>query len=284
MRSGVPSLTARSAAAHRAAHQVIEGGRVFTDPLAIRLLGESAADIAREARAHPERRLMRLFIAARSRFAEDALDAAVAAGVRQLVVLGAGLDTYAYRNPHSAVGLTVFEVDHPSTQAWKRERLAAAGIDPPSSLTFVPVDFARRTLTAGLRVAGFDPHRPSFFSWLGVVPYLTRENVFATLRSVAELPGGAEIVFDYGDPPSALPPDQRAAHDARAARVAALGEPWLTYFEADQLAADLRDSGFTTVEDLGRSALAARYFGAPADAPRQPGAHVVRAASPTRHR
>ncbi|QHC26750.1 SAM-dependent methyltransferase [Streptomyces sp. GS7] len=284
MRSGSPSRTARSAAVHRAAHQVIEGGRVFTDPLAIRLLGESPADIAGEARAHPERRLIRLFIAVRSRFAEDALCAAVAAGVRQFVVLGAGLDTFACRNPHSTVGLTVFEVDHPSTQAWKRERLAAAGIDPPPSLTFVPVDFTQRTLTDGLRAAGFDPHRPSFFSWLGVVPYLTRENVFATLRSVAALPGGAEIVFDYSDPPSTLPPDQRAAHDVSAARVAALGEPWLSHFEADQLAADLGDIGFTMVEDLGRNALAARYFGAPANAPQRPGAHVVRAASSPRQR
>lgn len=270
-----PSLTARSAAAHRAAHQELEGGRVFRDPLAVRILGGDAADIAREATAHPERRTMRLFIAARTRVAEDALSVAVGRGVRQLVVLGAGLDTFAYRNPYE--GLAVFEVDHPSTQAWKRERLADAGVVPPSSLTFAPVDFEREELAEGLAAAGLDPARPAFFSWLGVVPYLTRAAVFDTLGFIASLPSGAEVVFDYGDPPSHRSVEQRAAHDARAARVAELGEPWISYFTAEALATDLAGLGFSTIEDLGPTQLAARYFGGPADAPPRPGGHVIRA-------
>src|SRR5208282_5568085 len=125
MQSGKPSRTAWAAAAHRAAHQILDHGRIFSDPLALRILGQDAETVARDAEEHPSSRAMRIFIAARTRFAEDALAAAVASGLRQLVVLGAGLDTYAYRNPHAG-RLRIFEVDHPATQAWKRERLADA--------------------------------------------------------------------------------------------------------------------------------------------------------------
>ena len=251
MQTGQPSRTALSAAAHRAAHQVLEGGRIFTDPLAARILGRDAGEIAREAQARPERRGMRLFIAARARFAEDALAAAVAKGVRQLVLLGAGLDTFAYRNPHQDAGLVVFEVDHPATQTWKRARLTDAGVSAPPGLAFAPVDFERTSLAEGLAEAGFDPARPAFFIWAGVVPYLTREAVFATLGLIAALPGGAEVVFDYGDPPATLSPQQRATQQLRAASVARLGEPWLTYFEPEELAAALSELGFATIEDLG---------------------------------
>src|ERR1700761_7725292 len=128
MQTGQPSRTALSAAAHRAAHQVAEAGRIFSDPLALKILGPQADAIVAQMTTDPSRRGMRLFIAARTRFAEDALAAAVARGVRQLVVLGAGLDTFAYRNPHEAASLVVFEVDHPATQGWKRARLADAGL------------------------------------------------------------------------------------------------------------------------------------------------------------
>jgi len=128
MQTGQPSRTALSAAAHRATHQVVEGGRIFADPLALRILGPDAEAIVAQMAAQPQRRGMRLFIAARTRFAEDALAEAAARGVRQLVVLGAGLDTFAYRNPFEAAGLKVFEVDHAATQAWKRHRLADAGM------------------------------------------------------------------------------------------------------------------------------------------------------------
>jgi methyltransferase (TIGR00027 family) len=171
MQPGQPSLTARGAAGHRAAHQLLEDGRIFRDPLAVRILGGDPDEIAREAEAAPSRRPMRLFIAVRTRFAEDALAAAAERGARQLVVLGAGLDTFAHRNPHEGAGLRVFEVDHPATQAWKRARLAEAGLAAPPSLTFAPVDFERQTLADGLAAAGFDPAAPSFFTWLGVVPY-----------------------------------------------------------------------------------------------------------------
>ncbi|MEU7243725.1 class I SAM-dependent methyltransferase [Streptomyces sparsogenes] len=286
-----PSLTARRAAALRAAHQTLDHGRLFRDPLAVRLLGADADELLGDldaTRTAPERRGIRLFIAARSRFAEDRLAAAVACGVRQLVVLGAGLDTFAYRNPHEATGLAVFEVDHPATQEWKRERLAGAGIPLPPSLAFAPVDFERESLGDGLAAAGFAPARPAFFSWLGVVPYLTREAVFGTLGYIAGLPGGAEVVFDYSEPPSSMTPRARAAHRARAARVASLGEPFLSYFAPEELTADLRRTGFAALEDLDAVRLLARYADEradehtgrpPGERPRRSTAHVLRAAT-----
>src|SRR5271157_5753507 len=179
-----PSRTALGAAAHRAVHQVLERGRIFADPLAVRILGADAETAVRDAENNPSRRMLRLFIAVRTRFAEDALTEAVAHGVRQLVVLGAGLDTYAYRGALRD-RLRVFEVDHPATQAWKRQRLAAAAIPLPATLRFAPVDFERETLADGLAAPGFDPAQQTFFTWLGVVPYLTGEAVWSPLGFVA---------------------------------------------------------------------------------------------------
>jgi methyltransferase (TIGR00027 family) len=230
-----PSRTARAAAAHRAAHQTLEGGAIFADPFACAILGEEPQAIAAKEAADPMRRPMRLFVAARSRFAEDALAAAVARGLRQAVQLGAGFDTFALRNPHVALGLRVFEVDHPSTQLWKRERLAEAGLAVPESLTFVPVDFERQSLADGLSAAGFRADRAAFFLWLGVVPYLTREVIDGILRFVASLPA-SEIVFDYSEPPENYPPERRAVHAAMSARVASLGEPWISHFEPAEMA------------------------------------------------
>ncbi|MGD0362322.1 MAG: SAM-dependent methyltransferase [Bryobacteraceae bacterium] len=271
---GQPSRTARAAAVHRAAHQLLEQGRIFADPLAVPILGEDAGALAREAEQSPQSRKMRMFIAVRTRFAEDALVAAVDRGVAQLVVLGAGLDTYAYRGAMRE-RLRIFEVDHPATQAWKRQRLAEAGIPIPAALTFVPVDFERDTLDSGLAAIGFDCLKPAFFTWLGVVPYLTEEAAFGTLRFIGSLPGGAEVVFDYSNPPDSLPPEARARHDARAARVAEIGEAWLGYFESDVLRARLMALGFGEIQDLGPPEIAARYFPQRVgDVPAQ-GGHVV---------
>ena len=274
MKTGEPSRTALGAASHRAAHQILEGGSLFSDPLAIRILGEDGEEMARQSAGRPGARRMRIFIAARSRFAENALADAVEGGARQLVVLGAGLDTFAYRSP-LAPRLRVFEVDHPATQAWKRERLAEAGISAPESLVYEPVDFSRESLASGLAAAGFDSNVRTFFTWLGVVPYLEKPAILSTFRFVANLPGGAQLVFDYGDPPATLAPEMREIFEQRAARVAELGEPWLTFFEPDELRAELLAAGFARVEDLGPRDIAERYFpGRAADAPTR-GGHVV---------
>ena len=223
MQLGIPSQTALAAAAHRAAHQVIEEGCIFADPLALRILGEEATVVVSEAKEHPSRRRMRLFVASRARFAEDELAVAVANGVRQLVVLGAGLDTYAYRNPFGN-SLQVFEADHPATQAWKRQRLIEVAIPIPDWLTFAPIDFEHQMLPDALRVAGFDSEQQTFFTWLGVVPYLTEPAIWSTLNFIASLQSGAHVVFDYSNPPTSLSPGMRIANTRRAKYVAKLGE------------------------------------------------------------
>src|SRR4051812_18634312 len=151
MQPGQPSRTALGAAGLRAAHQVLDGAAIFADPLALRILGVDADALLREAEAEsdPYRQRLRWFIAARSRIADDALAAALKRGTGQLVVLGAGLDTTAWRVPPSQQ-LRIFEVDHPATQSWKRERLRQVGMPLPAGLTFVAVDFEHATLAEGL--------------------------------------------------------------------------------------------------------------------------------------
>lgn len=276
MEAGQPSRTAFGAARLRAAHQVLEGGSIFSDPLALRIIGADARSLGSDADATTAG--LRRFIAARSHFAEDSLAAARAAGTRQLVVLGAGLDTYAYRNP--APDLRVFEVDHPATQAWKRQLLADAAIAIPESLTFVPVDFERDSLAQALRDAGFDESRRGFFTWLGVVPYLSRPALAATLRYLAGLPGGAEMVFDYTNPPASVAdPARRAALAAVNDSVAAMGEVVRSEFESETLHAELGALGFATIEDLGPAQIATRFFGTPAGGRSDRGAHILRAAT-----
>lgn len=282
-----PSKTAVAAAAYRALHQLLDGGRIFADPLAFRILGAAYALMLKvQAKTHLEQlethRGMRLFVAARSAVAEAHLKAGVESrGVRQLVVLGAGLDTFAYRNPFDGA-LQVFEVDHPATQAWKRRRLAEAEIGVPASLTFAPVDFEKDKLLDVLTASGFDPGQRTFFAWLGVAPYLTHEAIGATLALIGGLPGGAEVVFDYSDPPATLAPDARAAQAERAERVASIGEPFLTHFEPADLHAELTALGLSEIDDLGPQALMTRYFrpGAPPDPARTRGGHVLFAATP----
>ncbi len=273
-----PSRTAAGAAGYRAAHQILEGGKVFSDPLARTILGDDADAIIAGLSAGPAQQRLRIFMAARSRFAEDCLGAAVSRGVRQAVVLGAGFDTFALRNPYSELGLRVFEVDHAATQAWKRRRLSEVGLAIPASLTFVAADFESDDLDRGLRDAGFEPDRPAFFIWLGVVPYLGRAAIAATLRYIAGI-RGSEVVFDYSEPLENYPPERRDDILALAARTAEIGEPWLSHFDPTEIERELRGFGFGDLEDLGMSEMAVRYLGAPAGGlNRVAGPHMIRAA------
>jgi methyltransferase (TIGR00027 family) len=277
LRAGQPSRTALGAAAYRAVHQALEGGVIFRDPYAARILdGETRAgldDMAADVSLRP----MRLLIAARSRFSEETLAACVARGVRQIVILGAGLDTFSLRNPHAGLGVRVFEVDYPATQDWKRERLAQAGLAMPELLTFAPVDFERQGLADGLAAAGFRADRPAFFQWLGVVPYLTREAISLTLEFIARVPE-SEVVFDYAEPFENYPEERRASVMAVAERAAARGEPWLSMFDPTEVLVMLREAGFGLIEDLGMAAISERFYGALKQGIRiGPGAHVVRA-------
>ena len=273
-----PSQTALGAAGYRAAHQLLDGGRVFSDPLAHTILGEGADAIIAGLSEGPAQLRMRIFMAARSRFAEDCLSAAVSRGVRQAVILGAGLDTFALRNPHSDSGLRVFEVDHPATQAWKRRRLSEVGLAVPASLTFAAVDFETEDLGRGLSDVGFESNRPAFFIWLGVVPYLGRAAIAATLRYIAGVTE-SEVVFDYSEPLENYPPERRNEIAVLAARTAEVGEPWLSHFDPEDIAFELRGYGFEDVEDLGISETSARYLGGTAvGTSGAPGPHIIRAA------
>ncbi len=274
MEHGGPSRTAWGAAGHRAAHQVLEDGRIFRDPLALRILGDDADRVVEDARTSPRRTLMRIFIAVRHRVAEDGLARHVAAGTRQVVVLGAGLDTFAYRNPFADSGIRVFEVDHPATQEWKRDTLARTGIPIPDSVVYAPVDFEADDLASRMAASGVDLVAPTFFLWLGVVPYLTRAAVDSTLQVVAAVPG-AGVAFDYPNPVDQLSDRSREAHQARADRMRQLGEPWITYFDTDELADHLTGLGLRVVDDVGANEIGVRWFGrSPDEAPRG-GGHVV---------
>lgn len=268
MHESAPSRTALRVAMRRAAHQLFDDPVVFADPLALRVLTGDEAAAVRSDPKWTERTSyalgLRAFLAARGRLAEEELKEAVERGVGQCVVLGAGLDTLALRSPYGPA-LRIFEVDHPATQAWKRERLEAAGIEMPPWLVFAPVDFESGTLRDGLAQAGFDFGRPAFFSWLGVTQYLTADAVLSTLALAGSLPPGGGLVFDYAIDPRLLQGRTRLAYEALAARVAAAGEPFSGGFDPALLAARLRESGFTHVQDLDAEALNARCFARRAD-------------------
>jgi methyltransferase (TIGR00027 family) len=276
MRPEGASRTADEAAWHRAAHQLLEKGQLLCDPLAVRILGETPEAIAKAAREQPEQSDLRIFIAARTRFAEDTLAAAVRGGARQLVVLGAGLDTFAYRNVHR--DLRVFEVDHPATQAWKRERLARASIEEPASLTFVAIDFEQQSLCDGLSAAGFDASIPAFFTWLGVVVYLSEAAAWSTLRFIAGMLANSHVVFDYSNPLKSVSATLRAGNTVHAKRMAKMGEPWINFFDTEELHRKLRAIGFTELDDLGPTQIVARYLPGRALPENDVGPHLLHAA------
>jgi methyltransferase (TIGR00027 family) len=263
MHDAKPSRTAQRVAMRRAAHQLLDQPRVFDDALAVAIAGPESE---RPSDAQlPYARSLRAFLVVRSRYAEDQLARAVERGIRQYVVLGAGLDTFAYRNPYQSTGLHVFEVDHPATQEWKRAQLHAAGIAIPEEMTFAAVDFERESLEEGLLAAGFRKPQPALFSWLGVTPYLSRPAFDATIQFIARMPSGSGAVFDYAVERSLLSPVQQLALDALAARVARAGEPFQLFFDPAALASDLARLGFGDIEDLNCDQINARYFAGRAD-------------------
>jgi methyltransferase (TIGR00027 family) len=255
--TGRASKTALRVAIRRAAHVLADSPPILNDPIAVRLI---APRFARDLDRAMEKvaRDFRAFMAARSRFVEDELAKAVALGVTQYVVLGAGLDTFAYRNPFPS--LRVFEVDFPATQDWKRSLLERAGIALPDSLAFVALDFEHKALAVGLSEAGFDESRPAYFGWLGVVPYLTMEAFIATLGDIVRLPEGTAISFDYAFPPDTLTPQRRAIFDRLAARVSAAGEPFRLFFAPEQLERELCALGFRSIEQTNIDKLNELYF------------------------
>jgi methyltransferase (TIGR00027 family) len=264
MDQGKASRTAIRAAVFRAIHQLIDDEpKIVTDPVAVRLTEASAPgaiDEGMKTFSPPARPDSRALFVLRSRFAEDELAVAATQSVGQYIILGAGLDTFAYRQPSYAGALNIFEVDHPATQAWKRESLAVADVSPPTNLRWVPVDFERQTLPEQLAAAGFDGARPAFFSWLGVLQYLTLPAIDDTLRFVARLPSPSTIVLTFALADDALSDDARRGKHQTMQMTAALGEPWVTFFRPDELRARLHGLGFARVSHLSAQEANVRYF------------------------
>jgi methyltransferase (TIGR00027 family) len=259
MEQAIASRTALSVALRRAAHQLHDLPIVFNDPVAVPILGADYEEQLRRTPLRPDRPFstaLRAFLVARSRYAEDSLKRAVENGAKQYVLLGAGLDTFAYRNPYPQ--LRVFEVDHPATQQWKRQLLQRNLIAIPENLSYTPVDFECHSLAEQLRDAGFDRAAPAFFAWLGVVPYLTGEAFRATLSFIADQPAGSGLVLDYSQPREVLPLLERLAHDSLASRVEKAGEPFRLFFTPAAMAVEF--SRFHALEDLGAVEINARYF------------------------
>jgi methyltransferase (TIGR00027 family) len=251
------SHTALGTAYLRAAHQLLESKPLlFDDPVALPLLGLKAIKLIQNTADNyrsPEMLALRAHVVLRSRFTEDRLAAAVSRGITQYVILGAGFDTFALRQPAWAKNIKIIEVDHAGTQTMKRSHIAAAGLAMPENVVFADIDFENESLHDGLLRYGVSMKEPSFFSWLGVTMYLKEDAIDAVLRSVAIFPAGSEIVLTFltqsSDSPSPL-----------AQRVANLGEPFVSCFEPDALEAKLLGAGFSKVEFLTPEEVEARYF------------------------
>jgi methyltransferase (TIGR00027 family) len=266
------SRTALATAYLRAAHQLLDAQpRILDDPVALALLGTGGEQQIRamDARLQSEPgRELRAHVVLRSRYAEDRLQEAVQRGVVQYVLLGAGLDTFAVRQPEWARGLRIFEIDHPATQAGKRQRLADAGLVVPPNTTFAGIDFESESLDQGLRRHGVSTDLPTFFSWLGVTMYLQRPAIDAVLRCTAGFAPGSEIVLTFLQPPDDLPQGSRERAAELARYVADVGEPFVSFYTPQEIEAGLLDAGFTSTGLLTADQAGERYFhGRPADLP-----------------
>lgn len=268
MDGSAPSATASGAAMLRAAHLLVDDEpKIFRDEWAVFFLDERRRRMAanRDAMGTDITRASRSTVCARSTVTEEEIDAFVAAGGAQLVVLGAGYDSFALRRGDLAADLTVFEVDHPSTQRAKREALAAGGVSEPAHARFVPVDFEVDRLEAELAKAGWRRDRPTFFSWLGVTMYLTDAATFATLELAASCAKGSAIVFQYSVTGPTVEAGDLEIRDRASQGVAAGGEPWINFYDPPVLVGRLFAAGFAAVDDLRSAALQPRLFGARRD-------------------
>jgi methyltransferase (TIGR00027 family) len=255
--TGAPSRTAMMAAVARGAHLFANGpDAVLSDWLAWPLVGSEAEAMATALRGTFGQVSDRLanWLAARTRISEDWL---MSSGAQQYVVLGAGLDTFAWRQPRDS-NVRVVEVDHPATQAWKRSRLDALGIPVPSTLSWAPVDFEVESVAAGLERAGVNSGA-IFVNWLGVAVYLSRDAIAATLRALPP----CSIAVSYNPPENAWIGAAHAISKGFEAMAAGTGEPLVSMFSPDEFASVLADSGFTVNEDVGADEVEARY-GTPA--------------------
>lgn len=274
----------------RAAHLLIDGEpKILEDRFALLFIGKQYENIIRETRDalnSPDLQRLRSFIVMRSRFAEEQLEHAIQRNIRQYVILGAGLDSFAYRRRDLADAVHIYEVDHPATQQWKRGRLAELREPLPQNLTFIPVDFEKKSLEEAMNSSACSMDSPVFFSWLGVTQYLTRDAVFSTLQYVvSQAAPGSEIVFQYCVPETILEEEDKRLHGFASRFGSNHGEPWLSYFEPADLAEKLHEMGFDNVEDFGPDKAFDRYFRKRTDGLRPPGSHrLMKAAVSSKNR
>ena len=236
---------------------------VIDDYLALPLAGEEGAAILERLTSEVPRDLLEAcsrWVCVRARLPEDVVEQAVADGVRQYVILGAGLDSFAYRRADLLDRLRVFEVDHPASQAWKEARLADLGVECPANLVFASVDFEKQTLRDGLEVAGFDFNDVAVFSWIGVTMYLTLAAIEATLATVTSCPAGTRIVLTYNLPASALRGADLQLRNVLEKISSEMGEPFVSLFEPAEAEALLRRAGFADVDDFGPEEAVQAYF------------------------
>lgn len=270
MEGGKPSQTAITAALFRASHlHVFEGPKIHEDTFALSLSGIGGpvelADFCAllERMRFPIRRASAYF-AFRHRFSEERLQAALNRGVKQVVLLGAGLDSFALRNPQVVARVHFVEIDHPDTQRWKLARIAALGLATPR-VHYVPVDFTTQSLEKELAAAGVDASKPAFIAWLGVSQYISEEASIQTLSLAARHAPGSEIVFDVILPVNEQPPEDRGLSRASEEASAARGEPWISYFVPEQLEPRLISLDFSRVTRVTRDAASVYYRGQPPD-------------------
>ncbi len=242
-------------ALRRAAHQFFDEPVVFDDPFAVPLLGVAGAEALRRTPAAQKRawsKSLRAFVVARSLHAEKCLAEAYETGTRQYCLLGAGLDTFALRNPWA--DLRVFELDQPGVQAWKRELGSAAGLSFAGRCEQVPADL----VDVAWPPRGMDMDQPALFAMLGVAPFLLPETLRVVLERVRRFPVGSAIVFDYRLSRGALDEEEQRQHDSLQKRATAKGEPFRDGWTPEEMARELRS--FAGIQDMGREELNARYF------------------------
>lgn len=247
------SFTALMSAAARAAHLLVDPApHVFTDPLAGSWLGESGGQMLGPHRGFPHHPVLagaRATAVIRARYAEDRLAAAYAEGVRQYVVLGAGVDSFAYRTEWGR-DLRVFEVDQPAMSTYKQDLVAERGLAPLTGLSFVSARLGEVPLLPALMDAGLDPDEPAFVTWLGVTNYVPVQLIRGVLVDLARLAPGSTLVLDYIGPAPMRDRAGTSYADAVMQAAAERGEPWVTFLDTGEAADLLQESGWRVKEDL----------------------------------
>lgn len=260
--SPVPDTTAVRVALWRALHvQIDHAPHVLTDEIGLKLVAPPE-NWRERPDMHPQGTSgYRASIVARARLIEDELIGQVAQGLKQYVILGAGLDTLAQRRPDIAARLKIFEIDKPATQAWKKKRLIELGYGAPDYLKFVPVDFETgESWWEKLKQSGFDVNQPTFVASTGVSMYLTRDANIATLRQLSKLAPGSKLAMTFLLPLELIDAAERAQHQMVYERARAAGTPFISFFKPEDILALAREAGFSQAEQISTADLTERYF------------------------